>query len=82
MSKHAKSATPVEEPGFFSDLEPAEHRTCRNYLFSQEIVREEKIVRRTLETNQKSALRKPRRGEKVVTRLPTSFWSHDPEKRK
>ena len=52
MSKHAKGSTPVEEPGFFSDLEPAEHRTCRNYLFSQEIVREEKIVRRALETNQ------------------------------
>jgi hypothetical protein len=52
MSKHVKGATPIEEPGFFSDLEPAEHRTCRDYLFSQEIVRQERIVKRALQTKQ------------------------------
>jgi hypothetical protein len=52
MSKHAKRTTPIEEPDFFADLEPAEHRTFRDYLFSQEIVRQERIVRRALQTNQ------------------------------
>ena len=52
MSKHAKGAPPIEEPAFFSNLEPTEHRACRDYLFSQEIVRQERIVRRELRTTQ------------------------------
>jgi len=53
MSKHAKGEAPIkEEPDFFSDLEPAEHRACRDYLFSQEIVRQERLIRRELRTTQ------------------------------
>jgi hypothetical protein len=52
MSKHAKGEAPIKEPAFFSQLEPAEHRDCRDYLFSQEIVRQERLVRRGLQTKQ------------------------------
>jgi hypothetical protein len=52
MSKHARDATPIKEPGFFCNLEPTEHRNCRDYLFSQEIVRQEKLVKRDLRIKQ------------------------------
>jgi hypothetical protein len=50
MSKHAKGTPPVKESDFFSRLEPVEHRTCRDYLLSQEIVRQEKIAKLDSET--------------------------------
>jgi hypothetical protein len=47
MSKHVKGERWVDyEPDFFSRLEPAEHRTRRDYLLSQEIVRQQRITKR------------------------------------
>jgi hypothetical protein len=46
MSKHVKSSSrPSSEPDFLSRLNPIEHRECRDYLFIQEIIRQEEIVK-------------------------------------
>jgi hypothetical protein len=52
VSKYAKGPAPINEPDFFSRLEPFEHRACRDYLCSQEIVRLQRILKRDPQAHQ------------------------------
>ena len=52
MGKYGKGAPPINEPDFFSWLEPFEHRECRDYLLSQEIVRQQRIFKRDPKSHQ------------------------------
>jgi hypothetical protein len=52
VSKHAKGGAPITEPDFFSWLDPLEHHECRDYLLSQEIVRQQRIIKRDPKAHQ------------------------------
>jgi hypothetical protein len=52
VSKHVKNPALIKVPDFFSQLEPLERRTCRDYLLSQEIVRQQRILKRDPKSHQ------------------------------
>jgi hypothetical protein len=52
VSKYAKGPSPINEPDFHSRLEPFEHRECRYYLWSLEIVKQQRILKRDPKAHQ------------------------------